>query len=82
MMPVDAVVLDIEGTTTSVAFATDVLYPYARERLPNDIRQHRNEPEVATIMDDPQKVIASKPLGLVPEWVTGVATQSRLSGIP
>jgi hypothetical protein len=52
MMPVEAVVLDIEGTTTSVAFATDVLYPYARERLPNYIRQHRNEPEVAGIMDE------------------------------
>jgi enolase-phosphatase E1 len=52
MMPVEAVVLDIEGTTTSVAFATDVLYPYARERLPNYIRQHRSEPEVAAIMDE------------------------------
>jgi enolase-phosphatase E1 len=52
MQPVDAVVLDIEGTTTSVAFATDVLYPYARERLPNYVRQHRDEPEVATILDE------------------------------
>ncbi|HSO82276.1 acireductone synthase [Thiocapsa sp.] len=52
MMPVEAIVLDIEGTTTSVAFATEVLYPYARERLPNYIRQHRNEPDVAAIMDE------------------------------
>jgi enolase-phosphatase E1 len=52
MMPVDAVVLDIEGTTTSVAFATDVLYPYARERLPGFVRRHRNEPEVAAILDE------------------------------
>ncbi|WP_296702521.1 acireductone synthase [Thiocapsa sp. UBA6158] len=52
MMTVDAVVLDIEGTTTSVAFATEVLYPHARERLPNYVRRHRNEPEVAAIMDE------------------------------
>jgi enolase-phosphatase E1 len=52
MLPIDAVVLDIEGTTTSVAFATDVLYPYARERLPNYVRGHRDEPEVAAIMDE------------------------------
>jgi enolase-phosphatase E1 len=52
MLPVDAVVLDIEGTTTSVAYATDVLYPYARARLPNYVRQHRDEPEVAAIMDE------------------------------
>jgi enolase-phosphatase E1 len=52
MLPIDAVVLDIEGTTTSVAFATDVLYPYARERLPNYVRAHRDEPEVAAILDE------------------------------
>lgn len=52
MMPVDAVVLDIEGTTTSVAFATDVLYPYARERLPSFVRQHRDERDVAAILDE------------------------------
>jgi enolase-phosphatase E1 len=51
MNPIDAIVLDIEGTTTSVAFATDVLYPFARERLPNYVRAHRNDPEVAEIMD-------------------------------
>jgi enolase-phosphatase E1 len=52
MLSVDAIVLDIEGTTTSVAFATDVLYPYARARLPNYVREHRNEPAVAAILDD------------------------------
>jgi enolase-phosphatase E1 len=52
MRPADAVVLDIEGTTTSVAFATDVLYPLARERLPDFVRQHRNEPVVAGILDE------------------------------
>jgi enolase-phosphatase E1 len=55
MMPVDAVVLDIEGTTTSVAFATDVLYPYARERLPSFVRQHRDERDVAAILDEARK---------------------------
>jgi len=52
MMPVDAVVMDIEGTTTSIDFVTSVLYPYARERLPNFVRQHRGESDVAEIMDE------------------------------
>jgi len=52
MMEVDAVVMDIEGTTTSIDFVTEVLYPYARERLPNFVRAHRGEPEVASIMDE------------------------------
>jgi enolase-phosphatase E1 len=52
MMPVDAVVLDIEGTTTSIEFVTDVLYPYAREHLPNFVRHHRGEPEVAALLNE------------------------------
>lgn len=28
-----AVVLDIEGTIASISYVTDVLFPYARERL-------------------------------------------------
>ena len=52
MMPVDAVVMDIQGTTTSIDFVTSVLYPYARERLPNFVRQHRGESDVAEILDE------------------------------
>ena len=30
---VEAVLTDIEGTTTSISFVYDVLFPYAKERL-------------------------------------------------
>ncbi len=33
MLPVAAVVTDIEGTTTPIAFVRDTLFPYARARL-------------------------------------------------
>lgn len=51
-MPIDAVVLDVEGTTTSIGFVTDVLYPFARERLPNFVRRHRDEPEVVATLNE------------------------------
>lgn len=35
-----AVLTDIEGTTTDIAFVHDVLFPYARERLPDFLRAH------------------------------------------
>lgn len=35
---IDAIVMDIEGTTSSIAFVHDVLFPYARERIPSYIR--------------------------------------------
>jgi enolase-phosphatase E1 len=43
---VRAVVTDIEGTTSSIAFVKDVLFPYARERLPDFVETHRDDPDV------------------------------------
>ncbi|MFE0173012.1 acireductone synthase [Streptomyces sp. NPDC059002] len=44
---VDAVVLDIEGTTSATGFVVDVLYPYARERFGALLASRGAEPEVA-----------------------------------
>ncbi|HZT55725.1 MAG TPA: hypothetical protein VFA35_05815, partial [Burkholderiaceae bacterium] len=46
-MVIKAVVTDIEGTTTSLAFVREVLFPYARQRLPAFVRARRAEPAVA-----------------------------------
>lgn len=48
---VRAVLTDIEGTTSSIAFVKDVLFPYAREHLPRFIETHRSDPEVARWLD-------------------------------
>jgi enolase-phosphatase E1 len=40
-----AILLDIEGTTTPVAFVTDVLFPYARTHLRSHLQQHAGEPD-------------------------------------
>jgi enolase-phosphatase E1 len=41
-----AIVTDIEGTTSSIDFVKDVLFPYARERLPAFVVTHADKPEV------------------------------------
>lgn len=46
-----AVVTDIEGTTTDIAFVHDVLFPYARDRMPAWLVEHADEPEVAAAID-------------------------------
>lgn len=40
------IVTDIEGTTSSIAFVHQVLFPYAREHLGAFVRQHRGEAAV------------------------------------
>jgi enolase-phosphatase E1 len=37
---VHAVVVDIEGTTSSIAFVKEQLYPYARRHIPDYVREH------------------------------------------
>ncbi|MCF6218487.1 MAG: acireductone synthase [Gammaproteobacteria bacterium] len=44
---IKAVVTDIEGTTTSISFVHETLFPYARKKLAPFIRQHADEPAVA-----------------------------------
>jgi enolase-phosphatase E1 len=49
-----AILTDIEGTTTPIRFVTEVLYPYARERLPAFVRERAAEPEIARIITEVQ----------------------------
>lgn len=46
MHDVRAIVTDIEGTTSSISFVHDVLFPYARKHLPVFIEASCNQPEV------------------------------------
>lgn len=46
MIEIRAVITDIEGTTSSIDFVRDVLFPYARKRLPAFVETHRDLPEV------------------------------------
>lgn len=48
---VSAVLLDIEGTTSSIAFVHEVLFPYARRALPDFVREHAGEPAVRAELD-------------------------------
>jgi enolase-phosphatase E1 len=45
-MTLPIVLTDIEGTTSSISFVKDVLFPYARERLPGWVRAHAADPGV------------------------------------
>ncbi len=71
--PVDAVLLDIEGTVAPIAFVYQVLFPYAREQLPGFLAAHWNEEAVIaarrqiiadaqstarSIEDSPQQIMA------------------------
>ncbi|UHD17211.1 acireductone synthase [Thiocapsa bogorovii] len=49
---IKAILTDIEGTTSSLSFVKDVLFPYAAERLPDFVRAHRDDPQVTQLLED------------------------------
>ena len=50
-MNIKAIVTDIEGTTSSIAFVHDILFPYASKMLPDFVRQHAQQAEVAELLE-------------------------------
>jgi len=60
MSDIRAVLTDIEGTTSSIDFVKDVLFPYARQHLPAFVETHADEPEVQHWLHE-----AAKEAGLV-----------------
>lgn len=57
---INAILTDIEGTTSSIRFVKDVLFPYARQRLPAFVETHTDDPEVQHWLHE-----AAKEAGLV-----------------
>lgn len=50
-MPTRAIVTDIEGTTSSISFVKNVLFPYARRALPGFVATHGRDPSVRQWLD-------------------------------
>jgi enolase-phosphatase E1 len=51
---VRTVLLDIEGTVSSLSFVKDTLFPYARRQLPAYVREH--EAELGAILDEVRQI--------------------------
>jgi enolase-phosphatase E1 len=49
--PIQAILLDIEGTTTPIAFVTDVLFPYARAHLRRHLAERAASSDYALLFD-------------------------------
>jgi enolase-phosphatase E1 len=49
---IKAIITDIEGTTSSLSFVKDVLFPYAREHIEEYVREHCTEDPIETLVDD------------------------------
>ena len=70
MLQAAAVLIDIEGTTTPVAFVREVLFPFARARLPAWLEANAGRPEVAALLSDVQRhAHGQEPLAALLGWM-------------
>ena len=49
--------MDIEGTTTSISFVHDILFPYSKERMATYINAHKNEARIQDILNQTKKTV-------------------------
>lgn len=61
-----AILTDIEGTTTSIAFVTEVLFPYARAHLADYVAAH---PETAPILAEVAAAEPGDPVETLARWI-------------
>jgi enolase-phosphatase E1 len=62
-----AIVTDIEGTTSSIAFVTDVLFPYAKAHLAEFVA--RNASRAAPILADVAEGTPGDPVETLLRWI-------------
>ncbi len=62
-----AIVTDIEGTTSSISFVADVLFPYARARLASYCAAHPEQ--VAPILAEVQAIEPGDPIATMQRWI-------------
>lgn len=49
---IKAIITDIEGTTSSLSFVKDVLFPYARKHMDDFVHAHAHDHEVRVLLDE------------------------------
>ena len=76
----NAVLLDIEGTTTSISFVFDVLFPFAAKAIPDFLRQNATRPDIAATIALILKDALPSELGQTPEASALAIVQRQMAG--
>jgi len=73
-MTIKAILTDIEGTTTSISFVFDVLFPYARRHIAGFVRSNLDNPAVQRELDAinrevGQPLSTQQAIGQLLDWI-------------
>jgi len=82
-----AVLCDIEGTTTSIAFAHEVLFPVSYEKMESFIKTHWNDPAISNELNvlraqiNKESVTADDVIALLRSWIRFDKKETNLKSI-
>ena len=80
--PVAAVVTDIEGTTSAIAFVKETLFPFAESALDGFLDAHGAEPEVAAILAEVGRLAPGQdPRAALRGWMAADAKVTPLKAL-
>jgi enolase-phosphatase E1 len=63
-MKIETIITDIEGTTTSLDFVKEVLFPYSMNALPNYLKENWESPVLRPIIEEIERIIGNTQLTL------------------
>jgi enolase-phosphatase E1 len=71
---VKAILTDIEGTTSSISFVKDVLFPYAKEKMGEFVKKNKDNLEVNRILKEVEKAVGKKltideTINILKKWI-------------
>jgi enolase-phosphatase E1 len=78
---IKAIVTDIEGTTSSLSFVKEVLFPYSRQHLADFVRSHADEPNVKNILAETEQMLGKKTdiNGLIEQFVSWIDQDQKIT---
>ncbi|QSB01183.1 acireductone synthase [Methylomonas sp. EFPC1] len=78
---IKAIVTDIEGTTSSLSFVKDVLFPYARARLPDFVSRHQEQAEIKLLLADANQLAggALDDDALIAQFIHWIDTDQKIT---
>lgn len=78
---IKAIVTDIEGTTSSLSFVKEVLFPYSRQHVADFVRGHADEPDVKKIRVDAELLLGKKTDidGLIDQFICWIDQDQKIT---
>ncbi|EDP76400.1 acireductone synthase [Hydrogenivirga sp. 128-5-R1-1] len=66
---IKAILTDIEGTTSSISFVKDVLFPYSKRKLREFVQKHSEDPQVQRILREVREIEPGDPVETLLRWI-------------